>query len=90
MYSIARDVMSPHHGRNFQDMHLFLSHTRSRPGDRAIRISDLQPAIEKTHLAVYQFGPASNGVGLEGCINLMVWKGHMRFRYPSSDTKPTA
>ena len=90
MYSITHDITALRHDRDFQDMHLPLPHTRSWPENRAIRISDLQPTSDATHVMVYQFGPTINGVGMGGSLNLMVWLGHMRFLYPSPYTKRTA
>ena len=90
MYAITHDIFSPHRGRNFQDVHLFLSRTNSWPDGQSVRIFDLQCASEEAHVTVGQFGPTSNGDGLGGSANLAVWKGHMRFLYPSADTEPTA
>ena len=90
LYSIAHDIMSAHHDRNFQDLHLLYSSTQGWPMEHVLRIFDLEQVDGTARALVYQFGPADTVCNLDEIINLAVWRGHMRFLYPPSTTRPTA
>ena len=38
----------------------------------------------------HQFGGPEQQTGMEMRIDLLVWRGHMRFLFPSTDTRPTS
>ena len=87
LYSAARDIMSDRHDRNFQDVHVFHTSTSECPIKQAIRIFDLEQADGNTRELAYQFGPTDTTWNLDMRINLVVWRGHMGFLYPSAHTR---
>ena len=87
LFPIAHDVMSSHRGRNFQDVNLALSNTEISVDNRDVRILDLESRHNKTMIKVYQFGDMVQQTGLGMSINLLVWRGHMRFLLPPTDTR---
>ena len=52
-------------------------------------IFDLEWRDDRTTINVHQFGDVDQNVGLGASINLMVWRGHMRFLLPAEDTRDT-
>ena len=90
LYSIAHDITSAHHDRNFQDVHLFYTSTQGWPLKQVLRIFDLEQADGTTRALIYQFGPTAATCNPDMSINMAVWRGQMRFLYPSSHTRPTS
>ena len=90
LFSLAHDVMTAHHDRSFQDIQFFWSGAEVGIASRAVHVFDVETHGEITRINVRQFGAgdSSNG-GLDRVINLLVWRGHMRFMLPSTETRPT-
>ena len=90
LFSLAHDVMTASHDRNFQDIHLFLDGLDMGMHRQVVRIFDLEWRGNHTTINVHQFGDMDQQIGLDMSINLIVWRGHMRFLLPSADTRPTS
>ena len=87
--SIARDILSAHRDRNFQHLNWPLSQAEGGMCKQQAGDFDMEERIGQTYIHIRQFGDNRKTV-MGHSINLLVWKGHMRFLLPTHDTKPTA
>ena len=88
LHSIAHDILSAHHGRNFQDSNLFLSNDGGDLWRHQVRVFDMEVGNGISHLQIHQFGD-ENHMPTDKRLNVLVWKCHMRFLYPMAYTRPT-
>ena len=89
LFPLAHDVMTSNHDRNFHDTPLFLEGLGLGLHQHVVRIFDLEWWGNHATINVHQFGDLDQQTGLDAITNLIVWRGHMGFLPPSSDTRPT-
>ena len=82
LYSLARDVMTPRHGRNFQYINLFLSGAETTLSEYVVRIFDSEWQNNQTIIKAHQFGDPGQVTGLETSTNLLVRRGNMWILLP--------
>ena len=90
LFSLAHGVMTSNRDRNFQDIHLFLEGLDLSLHHHVVRIFDLECRDNHTTINVHQFGDSDQKIDLDAIINLIVWRGHVRFWTPSADTRHTS
>ena len=89
LFPPAHDVRTTNHDRSFQDIHVFLSGSDLALHNHFVRVFDLEWRGDHTAIRAHQFGDPNLQVGWDMRINLVAWRGHMRFLYPSTDTRAT-
>ena len=89
LHSIAHDVLSAHHGRNFQHINWLLSQAEGSMFKQQVGVFDMEERNGQTSIHIRHFGD-NHETATSHSINLLVWKGHMRCLPRTNDTKPTA
>ena len=69
---------------------MFLTEGGDKLSQAVVRIFDLEGRDQRTVVTVHQFGDVDQKVPLNESLNLMVWRGHMRFLLPTEDTRATS
>ena len=90
LFSLAHDVMPPNVDRNSHGFHLFFAGMELTLHKHAVRVFDLEWRGNHTAINAHQHGGPEQRIDLDTVINLIVWRGHMGFLLPSSDTQPTS
>lgn len=89
LHSIAHDITSANHDRDFQDLNLFLADAGGTIRQHQVRVFDMEERNGHLHIQIHQFGD-DNQMPLDRSINVLVWNGQMRFFPPTADTWPTS
>ena len=87
-FSSARDVMTGNRDRDLLYIRTFLAGIGMALYQHVVRIFDLEWRDNHTVLNANQFGDPDRRTGSDTSINWIFWRGHIRFRLPSTDTRP--
>ena len=84
LWSVAHDVMTPNHDRQFRELSAFLPTCLLR-NEEVLRIYDIEECDGKIRANAHVYGKEHHS-SIEQDLTLCVWNGHMRCLFPTSIT----